>query len=158
MKGIANINDLYSDKFINYIKENKNLLNEEEQINNIQNYLKKEEEIKKKSEDIAAILLNNENEILKGLQDLKRQYERAKKGIRPLKRNKSFGNTKNKKKKMLELEEGKKINDDKNNIDKNKLKPIKRNTAIYQNIGKKFLNEESKEINTKNKENQIQKD
>ena len=59
---------------------------------------------------------------------------------------------------MLELEEGKKINDDKNNIDKNKLKPIKRNTAIYQNIGKKFLNEESKEINTKNKENQIQKD
>ena len=48
-KGIPTINDLYSNKFISYIKDNKNLLKEETQINNIQNYLKKEEETKKKS-------------------------------------------------------------------------------------------------------------
>ena len=153
-KGIQNINDLSSNKFIAYIKDNKNLLKEEEQINNIQNYLKKEEEVKKQSEDIAAILLNNENEILKGLQDLKRQYDRAKKGIRPLKRNRSFGNTKNKKKKMFEFEEDKK-NDDKNdnNIEKLKIKPAKRNTAIYQDVGQFYLNKENKEITDKKNEN-----
>ena len=40
MKGIENINDLSSNKFLSYIKDNNNLLKEEEQINNIQNYLK----------------------------------------------------------------------------------------------------------------------
>ena len=55
MKGIPNVNDLSSDKFIAYVNDNKNLLKEEEQINNIQNYLKKEDEIKKQSEDIVAI-------------------------------------------------------------------------------------------------------
>ena len=145
-KGIQNINDLSSNKFIAYIKDNKNLLKEEEQINNIQNYLKKEEEVKKQSEDIAAILLNNENEILKGLQDLKRQYDRAKKGIRPLKRNRSFGHTKNKKKKMFEFEEDKKNNDkNDNNIEKPKIKAVKRNTAIYQDVGQFYLNKENKE-------------
>ena len=145
-KGIQNINDLSSNKFIAYIKDNKNLLKEEEQINNIQNYLKKEEEVKKQSEDIAAILLNNENEILKGLQDLKRQYDRAKKGIRPLKRNRSFGNTKNKKKKLFEFEEDKKNNDkNDNNIEKPKIKAVKRNTAIYQDVGQFYLNKENKE-------------
>ena len=145
-KGIQNINDLSSNKFIAYIKDNKNLLKEEEQINNIQNYLKKEEEVKKQSEDIAAILLNNENEILKGLQDLKRQYDRAKKGIRPLKRNRSFGHTKNKKKKLFEFEEDKKNNDkNDNNIEKPKIKAVKRNTAIYQDIGQFYLNKENKE-------------
>ena len=146
MKGIQNINDLSSNKFIAYIKDNKNLLKEEEQINNIQNYLKKEEEVKKQSEDIAAILLNNENEILKGLQDLKRQYDRAKKGIRPLKRNRSFGHTKNKKKKLFEFEEDKKNNDkNDNNIEKPKIKAVKRNTAIYQDVGQFYLNKENKE-------------
>ena len=146
MKGIQNINDLSSNKFIAYIKDNKNLLKEEEQINNIQNYLKKEEEVKKQSEDIAAILLNNENEILKGLQDLKRQYDRAKKGIRPLKRNRSFGHTKNKKKKMFEFEEDKKNNDkNDNNVEKPKIKAVKRNTAIYQDVGQFYLNKENKE-------------
>ena len=145
-KGIQNINDLSSNKFIAYIKDNKNLLKEEEQINNIQNYLKKEEEVKKQSEDIAAILLNNENEILKGLQDLKRQYDRAKKGIRPLKRNRSFGNTKNKKKKLFEFEEDKKNNDkNDNNVEKPKIKAVKRNTAIYQDVGQFYLNKENKE-------------
>ena len=145
-KGIQNINDLSSNKFIAYIKDNKNLLKEEEQINNIQNYLKKEEEVKKQSEDIAAILLNNENEILKGLQDLKRQYDRAKKGIRPLKRNRSFGHTKNKKKKLFEFEEDKKNNDkNDNNIEKPKIKAVKRNTAIYQDVGQFYLNKENKE-------------
>ena len=153
-KGIQNINDLSSNKFIIYIKDNKNLLKEEEQINNIQNYLKKEEEVKKQSEDIAAILLNNENEILKGIQDLKRQFDRAKKGIRPLKRNRSFGNTKNKKKKMFEFEEDKKNNDkNDNNVEKAKIKPVKRNTAIYQDVGQFNLNKENKEISDKKNEN-----
>ena len=153
-KGIQNINDLSSNKFIIYIKDNKNLLKEEEQINNIQNYLKKEEQVKKQSEDIAAILLNNENEILKGIQDLKRQYDRAKKGIRPLKRNRSFGNTKNKKKKMFEFEEDKKNNDkNDNNVEKAKIKPVKRNTAIYQDVGQFNLNKENKEISDKKNEN-----
>ena len=150
-KGIPTINDFYSNKFISYIKDTKNLLKEEEQINNIQKYLIKEEEMKKKSEDIAAILLNNLNEISKGLQDLKRQYDRAKKGIRPLKRNKSFGNTKNKKKGMLNFEENKNNNKGNEN-EKLKLKAIKRNTMIYENIGKLILNKESKKISDKKDE------
>jgi len=150
-KGIPTINDFYSNKFISYIKDTKNLLKEEEQINNIQKYLIKEEEMKKKSEDIAAILLNNLNEISKGLQDLKRQYDRAKKGIRPLKRNKSFGNTKNKKKGMLNFEENKNNNKGNEN-EKLKLKAIKRNTVIYENIGKLILNKESKKISDKKDE------
>ena len=150
-KGIPTINDFYSNKFISYIKDTKNLLKEEEQINNIQKYLIKEEEMKKKSEDVAAILLNNLNEISKGLQDLKRQYDRAKKGIRPLKRNKSFGNTKNKKKGMLNFEENKNNNKGNEN-EKLKLKAIKRNTMIYENIGKLILNKESKKISDKKDE------
>ena len=137
MKEIPIINDLSSNKFINYIKDNNNLLKEEEQINNIQNYLKKEEEVKKKSEDIAAILLNNLNEISKDLQDLKRQYDRAKRGIRPLKRMRSFGDTKAKKKKMFDFDEEKKNKENDANTNN-----IKRNTAVFQN---KILNKENKE-------------
>ena len=137
MKEIPIINDLSSNKFINYIKDNNNLLKEEEQINNIQNYLKKEEEVKKKSEDIAAILLNNLNEISKDLQDLKRQYDRAKRGIRPLKRMRSFGDTKTKKKKMFDFDEEKKNKENDDNTNN-----IKRNTAVFQN---KILNKENKE-------------
>ena len=137
MKEIPIINDLSSNKFINYIKDNNNLLKEEEQINNIQNYLKKEEEVKKKSEDIAAILLNNLNEISKDLQDLKRQYDRAKRGIRPLKRMRSFGDTKTKKKKMFDFDEEKKNKENDDNINNNK-----RNTAVFQN---KILNKENKQ-------------
>ena len=137
MKEIPIINDLSSNKFINYIKDNNNLLKEEEQINNIQNYLKKEEEVKKKSEDIAAILLNNLNEISKDLQDLKRQYDRAKRGIRPLKRMRSFGDTKAKKKKMFDFDEEKKNKENDANTNN-----IKRNTAVFQN---KILNKENKQ-------------
>ena len=137
MKEIPIINDLSSNKFINYIKDNNNLLKEEEQINNIQNYLKKEEEVKKKSEDIAAILLNNLNEISKDLQDLKRQYDRAKRGIRPLKRMRSFGDTKAKKKKMFDFDEEKKNKENDDNTNN-----IKRNTAVFQN---KILNKENKQ-------------
>ena len=137
MKEIPIINDLSSNKFINYIKDNNNLLKEEEQINNIQNYLKKEEEVKKKSEDIAAILLNNLNEISKDLQDLKRQYDRAKRGIRPLKRMRSFGDTKTKKKKMFDFDEEKKNKENDDNTNN-----IKRNTAVFQN---KILNKENKQ-------------
>ena len=137
MKEIPIINDLSSNKFINYIKDNNNLLKEEEQINNIQNYLKKEEEVKKKSEDIAAILLNNLNEISKDLQDLKKQYDRAKRGIRPLKRMRSFGDTKAKKKKMFDFDEEKKNKENDDNTNN-----IKRNTAVFQN---KILNKENKQ-------------
>ena len=137
MKEIPIINDLSSNKFINYIKDNNNLLKEEEQINNIQNYLKKEEEVKKKSEDIAAILLNNLNEISKDLQDLKRQYDRAKRGIRPLKRMRSFGDTKAKKKKMFDFDEEKKNKENDDNTNN-----TKRNTAVFQN---KILNKENKQ-------------
>ena len=137
MKEIPIINDLSSNKFINYIKDNNNLLKEEEQINNIQNYLKKEEEVKKKSEDIAAILLNNLNEISKDLQDLKRQYDLAKRGIRPLKRMRSFGDTKAKKKKMFDFDEEKKNKENDDNTNN-----IKRNTAVFQN---KILNKENKQ-------------
>ena len=137
MKEIPIINDLSSNKFINYIKDNNNLLKEEEQINNIQSYLKKEEEVKKKSEDIAAILLNNLNEISKDLQDLKRQYDRAKRGIRPLKRMRSFGDTKTKKKKMFDFDEEKKNKENDDNTNN-----IKRNTAVFQN---KILNKENKQ-------------
>ena len=137
MKEIPIINDLSSNKFINYIKDNNNLLKEEDQINNIQNYLKKEEEVKKKSEDIAAILLNNLNEISKDLQDLKRQYDRAKRGIRPLKRMRSFGDTKTKKKKMFDFDEEKKNKENDDNTNN-----IKRNTAVFQN---KILNKENKQ-------------
>ena len=157
-KGIQNINDLSSNKFIAYIKDNKNLLKEEEQINNIQNYLKKEEEVKKQSEDIAAILLNNENEISKGLLDLKRQYDRAKRGIRPIKRTKSFGNLKNKQKKIYEFEEKK--NNEKNNNENNKQdlkKVMKRNTAVYQDVSDFVLNKESKPISDTKKGNDEKK-
>ena len=149
MKGIPIINDLSSNKFIEYIKDNNNLLKEEEQINNIQNYLKKEEEVKKKSEDIAAILLNNLNEISKDLQDLKRQYDRAKKGIRPLKRMRSFGNTKNKKKKMYDFDEEKKNNNNNKLINDNKRK-----TAVYQNIILNKENKQEKKIENENKKEQ----
>ena len=148
MKGIPIINDLSSNKFIEYIKDNNNLLKEEEQINNIQNYLKKEEEVKKKSEDIAAILLNNLNEISKDLQDLKRQYDRAKKGIRPLKRMRSLGNTKNKKKKMYDFDEEKKNNNNK------LINDNKRKTAVYQNIILNKENKQEKKIENENKKEQ----
>lgn len=46
-KGIQTINDLCSDKFFAFLGDNKNLLKEEEQINNIQSYLKKKMKLKR---------------------------------------------------------------------------------------------------------------
>ena len=148
-KGIPTINDLYSNKFISYIKDNKNLLKEETQISNIQTYLKKEEETKKKSEDIAAILLNNQNEISKGLLDLKKQYDRAKKGYRPIKRAKSFINN-NCKKRMFDFGE-------KNEKDKKpNINIAKRKTAVFQDVRAFGLNiEENKKIESKINQNNI---
>ena len=151
-KGIQTINDLCSNKFVAYLNDTKNNLKEEEQINNIHNYLKKEDEIKKNSQDVAAILLNNQNEISKGLEDLKHQYELAKKGIKPIKRNRSFGNAKNKRRRTFQLDNNKdimntikKLNNMANNVNGNNnnspnkkknvnLLPVKRNTVCVPEI------------------------
>ena len=96
-KGIKTINDLCSDKFVEYINDHNNFLQEESQINNIQNYLKKEEDVRKNAKDVAAILLNNQNEISKGLSDLKRQFVNAKKGLRPRQNSFNHGTKKRRK-------------------------------------------------------------
>ena len=128
-KGIPTINDLYSTKFMAYLKDSKNYLNEDQQINNIQNYLQKEEEIKKNSQDMSAILLNNQNEISKGLEDLKQQFERQKNGIKLFRRNRSFGN-KNKRRRTYQLDNNQdimnhlnKLNNIANNLNKNSNNP-----------------------------------
>ena len=155
-KGIPTINDLYSSKFIDYLKDSKNYLKEEQQINNIQNYLIKEDEIKKNSQDMSAILLNNQNEISKGLEDLKQQFERQKNGIKLFRRNRSFGN-KNKRRRTYQLDNNKdimnhlnKLNDIANNLNKNtnnpsnvpgkkknnnvNIVPVKRNTVCMPDL------------------------
>jgi serine/threonine protein kinase len=173
-KGIQTINDLSSSKFIAYLSDSKNNLKEEVQINNIQNYLKKEEEIKKNSQDVAAILLNNQNEISKGLYDLKRQYEDEKRGgVRRTKRGKSFDNYN---RKALELD------NDQNNNNKDGKNPLennqndnnvaKRNTVLIpdltglgkgkdKEIGKiaeKFKKEDEKPIEEIKEEEEEKKD
>ena len=177
-KGIQTINDLSSSKFINYLNDSKNCLKEEEQINNIQNYLKKEEEIKKNSQDISAILLNNQNEISKGLDDLKHQFEDSKKGVKPMKRNKSFGQEKNKRRKTFQLDNNKdimrnlnKLNNAANNINNNNVKdnntsakkknannvnnilPVKRNTICFPNLSGFGLNKKGNKKNNVGKKN-----
>ena len=129
-KGIPSINDLYSQKFIDYLKDTNNYLKEDLQITNIQNYLQKEEEIKKNSQDMSAILFNNQNEITKGLEDLKQQFERQKNGIKQFRRNRSFGN-KNKRRRTYQLDNNKdimnhlnKLNNIANNLNKNTNNPI----------------------------------
>ena len=170
-KGIPTINDLYSSKFKAYLNDSKNYLKEEQQKNNIQNYLQKEEEIKKNSHDMSAILLNNQNEITKGLEDLKKQFERQKNGIKMFKRNRSFGNMKNKKRRTYQLDRNKdimnslnKINNMANNVNKNannpssvsgnkknannvNLIPVKRNTVCMPDLEE--LNKKGKTGNKK---------
>ena len=149
-KGIQTINDLNSNKFISYINDHSNYLKEEEQINNIQNILKKEDEVRKNAKDVAAILLNNQNEISKGLEDLKKQFENSKKGEKSKKRQRSvdygkakrgtfqFDNDKEIMKKMNKLNNNKGINSDINNsnIKKNNIniKPVKRNTLFAADL------------------------
>ena len=137
-KGMQTINDLISDKFISYVNDHNNDLKEEEQINNIHNYLKKEEDIKKNSKDVAAILLNNQNEISTGLEDLKKQLENAKKGIKPKIRQKSEDFGRIKKKKTYQSDNYKKflmkMNNQNQNLPKkkniNNIKAVKRNTVL----------------------------
>ena len=140
-KGIQTINDLVSDKFISYINEHNNYLKEEEQFNNIHKYLRKEEDIRKNSKDVAAILLNNQNEISKGLEDLKKQFENAKKGAKE-KRQKSVDFGRPKKTNTFKLHNNRdfiqKFNNLKpmaNDISPNKkknpnIKTVKRNTVL----------------------------
>ena len=164
-KGIHTINDLCSEKFLAYLGDQKNNLNEQEQINNIQNYLKKEEEIKKNSQDVAAILLNNQNEISKGLEDLKNQYEEIKEGITDLIRNRSFGNQKNRRRRTFQLDNNKDIMDELNARNINKIsnpknananmKPVKRNTVLVPDLeGLKINKKEKKKKDKKDKKAQ----
>ena len=175
-KGIQTINDLCSSKFIAYLNDHKNYFKEEDQINNIQNYLKKEEEIKKNSQDVAAILLNNQNEISKGLEDLKHQFEEAKKGIKPIKRNKSFGNEKKKRRRTFQLDSNKdimrninRLNNIANNLNNNvnnssakkknanNIVPIKRNTICFPDLNSFGLNKKGNKKNNINKNKNVGK-
>ena len=148
-KGISTINDLVSDKFKSYVNNHNNDLKEEEQINNIQRYLQKEEDVKKNSQDIAAILLNNQNEISKGLEDLKKQFENLKKGIKTRRIRKSVDHGHSKRyqlesDKELMKKMNKIINNNQaiklgNNNYSNKMKninikPLKRNTVLMADI------------------------
>ena len=163
-KGIPTLNDLISTKFKSYLKNHENYLSEEEQINNIQNYLIKEEEVRKNSKDIAAILLNNQNEISKGLEDLKKQFENAKKGVKPRLRQRSvdFGR---KRRETFQFEDDKSLmkkffknkpglnynlNDSmakKKNVN---IKPVKRNTLFGSEIkGLRINNQNNKNSNKK---------
>ena len=154
-KGIKTQNDLISDKFLSYINDHNNYLKEEEQINNIQNFLKKEEDIRKNAKDVAAILLNNQNEISKGLEDLKKQLENSKKGVKTSKKQKSVDYGKQKRgtfefdndrvimKKMNKMNKNQGINTSINNSSIKKkninMKPVKRNTLFVSDIrGFKF--------------------
>ncbi len=132
-KNIQTINDLYSPKFFDYLNDSKNNLKEEIQINNIHIYLKKEDEIKKNSQDVAAILLNNQNEISKGLYDLKRQYEDEKRGgVRRTKRGKSFYKY-NRKALYLDDEQDNNNKDGNNNLE-NQNDTQKRNTVVVPDL------------------------
>ena len=152
-KGIKTQNDLISDRFLSYVNDHNNYLEEEEQINNIQNFLKKEEDIRKNAKDVAAILLNNQNEISKGLEDLKKQFENAKKGVKTSKRQKSVDYEKQKRRTfqfdndkeilMKKMNKNNGINSSINNSSMKKkninIKPVKRNTLFVSDIrGFKF--------------------
>ena len=163
-KGIKTINDLVSDKFISYINDHNNFLKQEEQIKNIQSYLKKEEDVRKNAKDVVAILLNNQNEISQGLLDLKKQFENAKKGVKQRKKQKSLDYGKGKRRRTLEMDNDKvvmkKMNKqfagNKNPSAKNKninIKAVKRNTFFTNDIkGLKIgqLNNNTARKNSKN--------
>jgi len=158
-KGIQTINDLVSDKFISYINEHNNYLKEEEQFNNIQNYLKKEEDIRKNSKDVAAILLNNQSEISKGLEDLKKQFENAKKGAKAKsKRQRSVDFGRPKKTNTFKLQNNKDFlnkfnnlkplaNDNSPNKKKNpNIKAVKRNTVLIADYRGLKLSQKNKNV------------
>jgi serine/threonine protein kinase len=156
-KGIQTINDLYSAKFLNYVNDTKYNLKSEHQIKNIQYYLLKEDEVKKNSQDVAAILLNNQNEISKGLEDLKRQYELITRGIEPLERDLSFGKKRRRRTFQLDRNEEiiQKLNNDANGgEDKLNVSKAKRNTVLlpeYGNLGKERKSKKKKKGELHNK-------
>ena len=156
-KGIQTINDLYSAKFLNYVNDTKYNLKSEHQIKNIQYYLLKEDEVKKNSQDVAAILLNNQNEISKGLEDLKRQYELITRGIEPLERDLSFGKKRRRRTFQLDRNEEiiQKLNNDANGgEDKLNVSKAKRNTVLlpeYGNFGKERKSKKKKKEELPNK-------
>ena len=159
-KGIQTINDLYSAKFLNYVNDTKYNLKSEHQIKNIQYYLLKEDEVKKNSQDVAAILLNNQNEISKGLEDLKRQYELITRGIEPLERDLSFG--KKRRRRTFQLDRNQEImmnlqrltNDANGGENKLNVSKAKRNTVLlpeYGNFGKERKSKKKKKEELPNK-------
>ena len=156
-KGIQTINDLYSAKFLNYVNDTKYNLKSEHQIKNIQYYLLKEDEVKKNSQDVAAILLNNQNEISKGLEDLKRQYELITRGIEPLERDLSFGKKRRRRTFQLDRNEEiiQKLNNDANGgEDKLNVSKAKRNTVLlpeYGNFGEERKSKKKKKEELPNK-------
>ena len=147
-KGIKTINDLCSDKFVEYINDHNNFLQEESQINNIQNYLKKEEDVRKNAKDVAAILLNNQNEISKGLSDLKRQFVNAKKGLRPRQNSFNHGTKKRRKFDMDAINYN--APERKKNIN---IKYVKRNTYIIPEMKGLGLKDEKNEKKRESKSN-----
>ena len=156
-KGIQTINDLISDKFISYINDHNNYLQEEVQIKNIQNFLKKVDDIRGNSKDVAAILLNNQNEISKGLEDLKKQFENIKKREKYIKRQKSidygiqkkrtfqFDNEREIMKRMNKISNNLGLNSvvNSSNIKKKNIKYTKRNTFFVVDL-KEFKNSQKK--------------
>ena len=149
-KGIQTINDLISDKFKSYLNNHDNYLKEEEQINNIQIYLKKEDDVRKNAKDVAAILLNNQNEISKGLEDLKKQFENAKKGVKTKLRQRSIDLGRVIRRKTFQFDDDKNLmkkvyNKNKQGINNNlndssakkkniNIKPVKRNTLFISDL------------------------
>ena len=159
-KGIQTINDLCSAKFLNYVNDTKYNLKSEHQIKNIQHYLLKEDEVKKNSQDVAAILLNNQNEISKGLEDLKRQYELITKGIEPLERDLSYG--KKRRRRTFQLDRNQEImmnlqrlnNDANDGENKLNVSKAKRNTVLlpeFGNLGKERKSKKKKKGELPNK-------
>ena len=144
-KNIKTINDLCSNKFILYLNNHENYLNEEKQIENIKNYLLKEDEIKKNSQDITNIILNNYIEISKGLDQLKSEFKKEKKGIQINARRSSFDIVK-KTHRGYKLEDPMEdvevdFEDNNNNMNYNKaisqnldFHMIKRNTVVLQSL------------------------
>lgn len=144
-KNIKTINDLSSNKFILYLNNRENCLNEEKQIENIKNYLLKEDEIKKNSQDITNIILNNYIEVSNGLDQLKSQFKKEKKGIQINARRSSFDIVK-KTHRGYKLEDPMEeveidFEDSNNNLNFNKslsqnmdFHNMKRNTVVLQNL------------------------
>ena len=131
-KNIKTINDLYSNKFISYLNNQENCLSQEEQLNNIQNYILKEDEIKRLSQGVTAKILNDFYDISNGLDNIKRQYRQEKKGIPLIKRKSSFDIVKNSRR-TYTLNEASTDNDGDNERAEDFSK-FKRNTVVLQGL------------------------